>query len=56
MHSFSGLVENRSLSDQAGFGCLVVLVEDITEDTVSEESLRGLPKVFLGIKWPSLGV
>lgn len=55
MHSFSGLVENTSLSDQAEFGSLVALMEDITEDTVSEESLRGLLKVFLGIKWPSLG-
>lgn len=55
MHSFSGLVENRSLSDQAEFGSLVALMEDITEVTVSEEPLRGLLKVFLGIKWPSLG-
>lgn len=55
MHSFSGLVENRSLGDQAEFGSLVALMEDITEDAVSEESLRGLLKVFLGIKWPSPG-
>lgn len=48
-------MENTSLSDQAEFGSLVVLMEDITEDTVSEESLRRLLKVFLGIKWPSLG-
>jgi len=42
MHSFSGLVENRSFSDQAEHGSLVALMEDITQDTVSEESLRGL--------------
>lgn len=55
MHSFSGLVENRSLSDQAEFGSLVALMEEITKDSVSEESLRGLLKVFLRIKGSSLG-
>lgn len=48
-------MENRSLGDQAEFESLVALMEDITEDTVSEESLRGLLKVVLGIKWPSPG-